>query len=460
MARRPRIEMSALFRLDSSYRRPRRGRAVIGGSPLRLFTLGDAGVRVMAAIESGEEPPPGHERLTERLLDTGVLHPAPGDAPHDATACLTVVIPAHDAVPLFRPVSCRTIVVDDASGRPLDVPTTTPIEVVRLPVNVGPGGARNAGLERVDTEFVAFVDTDVIIEERDLTALLRLFDDSRVALVAPRIRPLDAPGPLVEFERWHSPLDRGDEAGRVAAGTRVSFVPAAVVVCRTAAVRALGGFDAAMRVGEDVDLVWRLAEAGHRCRYEPMIVASHRVRPALRSWLRQRVAYGSSAAPLATRHPGAVAPLRMSGWSAGVWVAAGAGFPITGAAIGFGTAVALARKLRSIPKSDSARLALMGHLHAGRLIASTVTRVWWPLAAALALMSRRARRALVAAAVVPAAVDWISRRPALHPAQYFALRMLDDAAYGLGVWQGAIAERSIEALRPSFEPWPPRGDAG
>ncbi|MBI5088937.1 MAG: mycofactocin biosynthesis glycosyltransferase MftF [Actinobacteria bacterium] len=447
------------FRLDPSYRRPRRGRSVIGGSPLRLFTLGAAGVRVMAAIESGDDLPAGHDRLTDRLIDTGALHPVLGPPPLDAATSLTVVVPAHDALPLFRPVSCRTIVIDDASSRPLAAPTGTDVEVVRLPVNVGPGAARNAGLELVDTAFVAFVDTDVMIDERALLDLLGHFDDPRVALVAPRIRPLDGPGPLVEFERWHSPLDRGAEPGRIAAATRVSFVPAAVVVCRTAALRAIGGFDPALRVGEDVDLVWRLDESGYRCRYEPTISAQHRVRPALRSWLRQRVAYGSSSAPLARRHPGALAPLRMSGWSAGVWAAVGAGFPVTGGAIGIGTAVALARKLQAIPKSESFRLAVTGHAHAGRLVASTITRVWWPVAALLALVSRRARRALVAALVVPATIDWLTQRPALHPARYVALRALDDMAYGVGVWSGAIRERSAEVLLPSFESWPPRDAA-
>jgi hypothetical protein len=136
-----------------------------------------------------------------------------------------------------------------------------------------------------------------------------------------------------------------------------------------------------------------------------------------------------------------------------------AGLPFTGCAVGIATSVALARKLRSIPKSESMRLALTGHLHAGRLVASTITRVWWPVAAAMAIVSRRARRAVLVAALGPAAIDWVTHRPALHPARYAALRLLDDAAYGLGVWKGAIAARSLDALVPSFEAWPPRDAA-
>lgn len=459
------------FSLDSSYRRPNDGRVVIAGSPLRLFTLSEAGTRVVAAIEQGDDPPQPHQRLTDRLVDAGALHPrlppladdpAGRSSGHDPTS-LTIVIPAHDQLPRFRPSSCRTIVIDDASSPPVSVEHTetasTLTEVRRLPVNLGPGAARNAGLALVQTEFVAFVDTDVDVDEPALIRLLAHFDDPRVALVAPRIRPADTQGALAAFECRHSPLDRGAEPGRVAPTTRVSFVPAAVIVCRTEAVRDLGGFDPSLRFGEDVDLVWRLVAAGHRCRYEPSVVARHQVRPTLGGWLRQRMAYGSSAAPLAQRHPRALAPFRMSGWSAAGWASAAAGFPVAGVAIGAGTAVALARKLRTIPVAESLRLAGMGNLYAGRLVASAITRAWWPVAFALALISRRARGVVALAVLVPAVIDWHHERPNLDPARYLALRVLDDAAYGAGLWRGAWRHRSAAALMPSFEPWPPRGSA-
>ena len=51
--------------------------------------------------------------------------------------------------------------------------------------------------------------------------------------------------------------------------TRVAYVPTAALLVRRAA---LGdGFDESLRNGEDVDLVWRLIEAGWRVRYEPAV---------------------------------------------------------------------------------------------------------------------------------------------------------------------------------------------
>ena len=69
--------------------------------------------------------------------------------------------------------------------------------------------------------------------------------------------------------------------------------------------RQVGGFDPSLRVGEDVDLVWRLVEAGWRARYEPQSVVGHRPRATLAALLRQRFGYGRSAGALDRRHPGA-----------------------------------------------------------------------------------------------------------------------------------------------------------
>jgi mycofactocin glycosyltransferase len=110
----------------------------------------------------------------------------------------------------------------------------------------------------------------------------------------------------------------GPTPAAVAPGARVAYVPSAALIVRRAA---LGGFDETLRYGEDVDLVWRLHDRGWRVRYDPRVVVAH-ARPARRSaWtarrfdaaldgdlLARRFRYGTSAAPLAQRHPGRLAP--------------------------------------------------------------------------------------------------------------------------------------------------------
>ena len=124
--------------------------------------------------------------------------------------------------------------------------------------------------------------------------------------------------------------------------------------------------------------------------------------------------------------------------------------------------VALARKLRALdhPWHESLRLAGLGNLFAGRILASAITRAWWPIALAAALVSRRARRIVLAAALIPPLVDWVRERPLLDPLRATALRIADDLAYGSGVWQGVLRERIVDPLIPDLTSWPnaPRRD--
>jgi mycofactocin system glycosyltransferase len=421
--------LMARYRLDSSVQRF--GQVVIGGSPLKLFRLTAGGAEQLDRIQQGESV--DDSRLVGALLEAGAIHPVPERATSKpfTAADVTIVVPAWmhagDAPP-------AALIVDDGS------PVAIPGAALRLAANRGPGAARNAGLATVTTPLVAFVDTDVIVTEGWLRPLLPHFADPTVGLVAPRVRSAESASPVSAYERQHSPLDLGPEPARVRAGTRVSYVPAAAIVCRVDALRDVGGFDETIRFGEDVDLVWRLDEAGWRCRYEPASVVLHRPRPSWRAWFHQRVTYGSSAAPLARRHPGALAPIRMSGWSVATWVLTMTGRPLLGSAVGTGSAAALIRKLPDVPPRAAFRLAARGNLHAGEQIANAVRRAWWPLVAIAALRSRSARRILLASALA-------ARRP---------VALLDDVAYSIGVWKGVATERTIGSLVPEISSWPGR----
>ncbi|MEP7200969.1 MAG: mycofactocin biosynthesis glycosyltransferase MftF [Ilumatobacteraceae bacterium] len=438
------------FRVDGTYRR--HDAVVIAGSPLRLFRLSPAGQRIVEAIEQHQPLPARHGRLTDRLVEAGAIHPVHKESTF-ATNDVTIVVPAFEAEPPLIPHDGEVIVVDDGSTPAL---STHRRPTIRLSVNRGPAAARNAGLAEVTTSLVAFVDTDVDLDDDWLDALLPHFNDPRVALVAPRVLSTDAPTIIGEYESVRSPLDLGDQPARIAAGSRVSYVPGAALVVRTDMLRAIGGFDEAFRTGEDVDMVWRLIEAGHRCRYEPSSIVHHRPRSTGAAWLIQRVTYGRSAAPLDRKHPGAVAPLRISGWSAAVWALVLMRRPVTAMGVAAGTTVALHRKLPDIPKAESIRLAGLGHLYAGRQVANAITRVWWPLALVAAMFVRRLRAPLFAAATIPALLDWFGNRGSGNAAQHVALRVVDDMAYGTGVWIGSIEQRSLGALAPKLTNWPGR----
>jgi hypothetical protein len=201
-------------------------------------------------------------------------------------------------------------------------------------------------------------------------------------------------------------------------------VPAAALVVRRAALapptdaappRPVGPFDEGLRYGEDVDLVWRLEAAGWTVRYEPAGVVEHPHRGSLRAWLAQRAAYGSSAGPLARRHPGRMRHL------------------------------VLPREAFRLPDRGFIRLGLEAR---GQLARQVAEAAWRPYAPAL-LPSRRGRRVLAAALVAGVAADFATRRPKLDPLRYAALRAADDLAYAAGVWAGCLRTRAAAPLLPA-----------
>jgi mycofactocin system glycosyltransferase len=456
---------------DPSLRQQDGGRVLLGGSPLSVLRLTAAGASLVTRLLEGDPVPDGSTptQLVRRLLEIGLVHPRPTSSPF-ALGDVTVVIPVHgklhpDLLDSIDGVG-SIVVVDDASPDSIRVPKHNihgvPATVIRTGKQLGPASARNLGAGHVATPVTAFLDADCVPSPGWLAPLLAHFTDRSVAVVAPRIVPTepvaDRPTRLARYEHIRSALDLGSRPARVRARSRVSFVPSAALVVRSDILRTHHGFDPAMPVGEDVDFVWRIDESGHTVRYEPEATVAHQHRTTFLAWARRRFDYGTSAGPLARRHPGALTPLETSGWSVAVWALAASGHLIGAGAIAGGTAALLARKLESIdrPVPVAMSLATSGHLGAGRLLAQSLVRPWWPLTliAAAVIPSRKLRAVLIGASLAPAMIDWVRDRPPLDPISYVAFRMADDVAYSAGVWVGAFHSRTIEPLAPDFTSWP------
>src|SRR5215467_12217150 len=431
------------------------GSVLVGGSPLRLLRLAPRGAALARGWWDGAPVParPGAQALARPGQDEVTVVIPVRDRPAELADCLAGL----DGM--------RVIVVDDGSADHAAVAAAASAAgalCLRRDRSGGTGAARNAGLAAVRTPLVAFVDSDCVPEPGWLRQLLLHFADPAVGAVAPRITAHEpGSGWLARYEAAASALDMGPAESIVRPGARVPYVPGAALLVRRAA--AGRGFAEDMPVGEDVDFVWRLAAAGWHVRYEPGAAVGHQHRVRLRGWLRRRRDYGTSAAPLELRHPGAVRACTMSGWSALAWAAATAGRPGTGAAITGAAGVLLARRLRPLTGDAwplAGRLAGGGTLVAGRLLGRAVARTWWPLALPAAAVIPRLRLPLAAALIVPPVLDWRQRRPPMPAASYAAARLLDDLAYSVGVWQGCLAHRTARPLAPRLWWWSGTGEPG
>jgi len=432
---------------------------------MRLWRLGTAGRRVADALERGQPPPAGHEPLTRRLVAAGAVHPPSASV---EGAWVAVVIPTLDPEPeaLQRLVdqvrrevgtTAPVIVVDDASTTTVTAPTGA--VVVRTAHRSGPAGARNLGVAQVDTPYVVFVDDDVDLPEGWLAPLLGHVADPAVAAAAPRVAGPAAGTARTWWERAEqvrSPLDLGSEPAPVRPGSRVPYVPSAVLMVRRDAFGAVRGFDPTLRFGEDVDLVWRLHGAGLAVRYEPRSVVHHRARRTAWAGLVQRYRYGTSAAPLGLRHRHAIAAARASRTSLAAWLLVLVGRPVSAAAALAATtrsAFGLRCLLRDRGVEDAGRWALRwtvrGQWSTVRQLAAAMWRVWWPMAAVAAASGRRGRRiaSVATGVVVMDDLMWWARSPAVDPVRFLVYARMGDLAYGAGLWRGMWRHRTGAPLR-------------
>ena len=447
------------------------GDLLVGGSPLRALRLSerarsyvDGNLVVVRDLASAE--------IAARLLDGNLAHPEPSGLDVAPTE-LTVVVPVRDrpaqlarCLAALAPLSC--IVVDDASrdrAAVADVVADHGATLLPLDHNLGPAGARNAGLALVRTPYVAFVDSDVVAPADGLLALARQFADERLALVGPMVEGVARSARPCWYERYDeaaSSLDLGERGATVRPGAEVAWLPSACLVGRVEHLREVGGFDGRMRVGEDVDLVWRLVSAGASVRYDPSRTVYHDTRATVRGWLGRKFVYGTGGATLAARHGDAAAPavlnLSMAVGAAAVLLRRRWSLPVAVL-----TTVASARGLRrSLPRSTqrgvplAVEVAARGLGWAVRQESDLLVRHWWPATVAACLVSRSARRAVGTALVLDTAlavrrlqVPWSLR----EATGLLAGERLDDLAYGAGLWVGAVRQRSLRCL------WPRRASA-
>jgi N-acetylglucosaminyl-diphospho-decaprenol L-rhamnosyltransferase len=158
--------------------------------------------------------------------------------------------------------------------------------------NLGFGPAVNLVAERTDSEWVAPSNADIALDPGALERLLEVGrSDPRIGCVAPRLVLPDGstqhsvypfPGPHIALAT-HMPLppQLGDRLCKLGAwnpdrAREIDWPVGAFLIVRREAWNQAGGFDRSQWMfAEDLDLGWRLAQAGWKRRYEPMAVVNH-----------------------------------------------------------------------------------------------------------------------------------------------------------------------------------------
>lgn len=205
----------------------------------------------------------------------------------------------------------EVIVVDDgstdATGPILD--RFPGVKAIRQP-NRGLGVARNVGLEAATGSIVAYTDSDCFADRNWLAHLVDQLQRSDAAAVGgPNLAPEDG---------WLAgcvAASPGQPAHVLESDQVAEHIPGCNMAFRRDALLAINGFDSQYRrAGDDVDVCWRLQQAGYWITFAPGAVVWHHRRQNPRDYFRQQAGYGEAEALLRFKHPD-----RFNGLGDGKW---------------------------------------------------------------------------------------------------------------------------------------------
>ena len=165
------------------------------------------------------------------------------------------------------------------------------LQVVRVPVQAGPGNARNTGAESARGALFAFCDADDVVDERWLESMVEAC-----------LRH-DLVGGVQEESRLNSDAVRASRGARNRRGLGrplqfLPFAPSSNLAVWSDVFRKLGGMNISYRVAEDVEFSWRAQLAGYALGHAADSIVHYRYRATPKGVARQAFDGGWAATQL------------------------------------------------------------------------------------------------------------------------------------------------------------------
>jgi O-antigen biosynthesis protein len=194
------------------------------------------------------------------------------------------------------------ILVDDGStDATAKIASAYPaVRMIRHPRNFGLSEARNSGIRAATGEIVAFTDADCRVDPDWLHYLVSDLQGSEfTGIGGPNLLPPE--DSAVANAVMVSP---GGPIHVMLTDRQAEHIPGCNMAFYKDALEEIGMFDPVFRsAGDDVDICWRLQQAGYKIGFSPSAVVWHYRRSTVRAYLGQQSGYGHAEALLVRKHP-------------------------------------------------------------------------------------------------------------------------------------------------------------
>jgi O-antigen biosynthesis protein len=339
------------------------------------------------------------------------------------------------------------VICDDGStDRTLEIASRYPFRILALE-HKGLSAARNAGLEVAQGDLIAYLDADAACDPDWPYHLALSFEGGVDATGGPNL-PVPNAG-FAERVVAHSP---GGPMQVLITDDRAEHVVGANMAFRRTTLRDLGGFDVAYTsAGDDVDICWRLLDAGHEIGFAHAAQVWHHRRDSLGRYLRQQRGYGRSERMVSGRHQERFNRLGQAQWAGFLYSSPRLHWPLLRPVLyhgylGMAPFQRVSRwRAEAAMQFGSALMPLLVPVAILGLILGFVS-TWALLIPALAVAAVASYAGLAAAAIRP-------HHQEPHP---YRLRLLAGAMHAIQpfvrAW-GRITTRPLAPPKRSIPPW-------
>jgi len=195
----------------------------------------------------------------------------------------------------------EVVVVNDGSkDRTLEIAQRYDYCRIISQENKGLSMARNVGAQAANGEIIAYTDSDCVADPDWLTYLVAKMQSNNLQAVGgPNFPPPEdtlVPSAVAVSPGGPTHVLLSDDTAEHIAGCNMAF--------RREALEKVGLFDPVYRsAGDDVDLCWRLQNAGYTIGFSPSAVVWHYRRNTVQAYLQQQRGYGKAEALVYAKHP-------------------------------------------------------------------------------------------------------------------------------------------------------------